>query len=95
MLQRPREERPRRRDPLQFGPVIAEADDQGSGTGFAERLEEDVDALVVEQLSEVENGRLIALEPGGEALGVPFVGKPFLRVAGVRRVATGFFEQRR
>src|SRR5204862_740270 len=51
-------------------------------------------ALVVEQLSEVEDGRLVALEPGGEPLGVSFVGKPLLRVARVRRVAAGFFEQR-
>src|SRR5436190_7112837 len=84
VLQRPSEERPRGRDPLELGAVVAEADDDGAAPAFTESFEQDVDALVVEQLAEVENGRLVALEPGREPLCVALVGKPLLRVAGVR-----------
>ncbi len=52
-----------------------------------------MDALVVEQLPEVDDGRLVALEEGGQALGVALVGEPLVRVAGVGRVAAGLVEQ--
>jgi hypothetical protein len=93
VLQRSSEERPWGRDPLELGAVVAEADDDGAAPAFTESFEQDVDALVVEQLAEVENGRLVALEPGREALGVALVGKPLLRVAGVRRIAARLVEQ--
>src|SRR5262249_59919711 len=79
------EKQSRRGDPLELGAGVAEADDHGAGAGLTQRLEEHVDALVVEELSEVENGRLVGCEPGGEPIGVAFVGKTLLRVARVRR----------
>ena len=93
VLQRSGEERSRRSDSLELGPVVAEADDHGPAPGLAKSLEQDVDALVVEQLSEVENGRLVALEPGLEPLGVALVGEPLFRVGGIRWVAARLLEQ--
>ena len=52
-----------------------------------------MDALVVEELAEVENSRLCALEPGCQPVGVALVGEPLCRVGGVRRIATGLVEQ--
>src|SRR5439155_26076293 len=87
VLQRSREERSRRSDPLELGPVVPEADDNGAAPGLAERLEQNVDALVVEQLAEVDTGRLVALEPGREPLRAALGGQPLFRVPGVPRIA--------
>ncbi len=62
VLQGAREQRPRRRGRLELRPVVAEADDHGAGVEALERLEEDVDALVVEELAEVDDRRLVAGE---------------------------------
>src|SRR5919201_1683637 len=95
VLQRPGEQGSRRRDPLQLVAVVAEADDDRSRLrlDFGQRVEEDVDAFVVQQLAEVENGRLVALEPGLEPLGVSLVREAFLGIAGVGRVAARLLEQ--
>ena len=48
------------RQPLELLAVVAEADDHRAGVELLQRLEQQVDALVVEQLPEVEDGRLVA-----------------------------------
>src|SRR5919204_3641684 len=80
VLERPSEERPPGSHPLQLLAVVAEADDQSPclRPSLTQRIEEDVDALVVEKLSKVEDGRLVTSEPGMEALRVPVVGQPLL-----------------
>src|SRR2546430_12642233 len=85
VLESTREERPRRSELLQALAVVAEADDQRAGLDPAERLEQEVDALVVEQLSEVEDGRLLRGEERLEPLRVTLVGKPLGEVPRVRR----------
>ena len=61
-------------EPLELGAVVAEADDHGPRVDLAERLEQDVDALVAEELPEVEDRRLVGGEERLEPLGVPLVG---------------------
>ena len=61
------------RELLELLAVVAEADDHRAGIELAQRLEQNVDALVVEQLPEVDDGRFVAGEELGEALGVPLV----------------------
>src|SRR5918994_3721321 len=85
VLERAGEERPRWRSSLELLAVVAEADDHGAGVEALERLEEDVDALVVEELAEVDDGRLVVGEELFEAFGVALVGLPLLRVPRVRR----------
>ena len=58
---------------LELLAVVAEADDHRARVHVAQRLEQNVDALVVEQLPEVDDGRLVAGEERRQALGVPFV----------------------
>ena len=95
VLERAGEERARRRDPLELVAVVAEADDQGPHVAeLPQGVEEDVNALVVEQLPEVEDGRPVAREPLREPFGVALVGNPLVRVTGVRRIAAELVEQR-
>ena len=61
VLERAGEERPRRRDPLELAPVVAEPDDDDARVHPAHRLEQHVDALVVEELPEVED---VGASPG-------------------------------
>src|SRR5436190_23561221 len=75
VLQRAREERSRRGDLLQRGAVVAEADDHRTRIEVAESFEQQVDALVADQLAEVEDRGLVAREELGEALGVSAVGE--------------------
>ena len=93
VLERAGEERARPAEQLELVAVVAEADDDGARAHVAQRLEQDVDALVVEQLPEVDDGRLVAGEELGQALGVPLVRQPLARVAGIRRVAPRLGEQ--
>ena len=93
VLERAGEERPRRCDSLELGAVVAEADDDGARAGLAEGIEKEMDTLVVEELAEVENGRLVTLEPGREPLGIAFIRQPLFGVRGVRRVAAGLLQQ--
>ena len=93
VLERAGEERPLRRERLESRAVVAEADDDSPSVETVERFEQEVDALVVEQLAEVENSGPVAgeepLEPGGVAL----VGEPLVRVTGIWRIAATLVEQ--
>ena len=97
VLERPREQRPQ---PvldcmrLETGALRAEADDDDPRTESVERVEQDVDALLLDQLPEVDDRRGIPGEERGEPFGVPLVGQPLLAVAGVRRIVPGFCEER-
>ena len=93
VLERAGEERARAGRLLQRLPVVAEADDHGARVDLLQRLEQDVDALVEEQLPEVDDGRLVAGEEGGEAFGVALVRQPLVRAAGVRRIAPRLLEE--
>ena len=64
VLERAREERSRRGGGFELGAVVAEADDDGACVDPAKRVQQDMDALVVEQLAEVDDGRLVVLEEG-------------------------------
>ena len=74
------------RELLELRPVVAEPDDDGARVEPAQRLEQDLDALVPDQLAVVDDGGTLPGEEGGQLLGVPFVGQPLVRIAGVRRV---------
>ena len=67
-------------------PVVAEADDHRPRVDAAQRLEQDVNALVVEQLPEVDDRGLVSGKEGCEALGVPLVRQALV---GVPRVLAG------
>src|SRR5215213_5502820 len=89
------EERPLRPERLQLRAVVAEADDHRLRLEVVERLEQKVDALVVDELPEVDDRRLLAREEACEALGVAVVGQALVRVARVRRIASRLVEQSR
>ena len=93
VLERAGEERPRAGERLELGPVVAEADDHGAGVDLPQRLEQHMDALVVEELAEIDDGRLVAGQERGEPLRVPLVRQALVCVAGIRRVATRLLEQ--
>jgi len=82
-----------RSHPLELCAVVAEADDHGARVDLAERLEQHVDALVVEELAEVDDRRPVALEERSEAFGVAVVGQTLVRVARVRWVAARLVEE--
>src|SRR4029077_14662732 len=94
MLERAGEERARRRERLELPAGVAEADEQGPRVKAGERVDQNLDALVLDQLSEVDDGRLLEGEEALKAVGVPLVGQPFLEVARVRRIGARFLEQR-
>jgi hypothetical protein len=73
MFERSREERPRRRDRLQLVAVVAEADDHRLRVEAGERLEQQVHALVEDQLAEEHDRRALLREKLGEPLGVALV----------------------
>ena len=89
------EERPRRRGGLELGPVVAEADDHGLRLEPLQRLEQQVDALVPQELPEVDDRRAFGLEEGGETVGVPLVRQALVGVSRVRRVPARLVEQGR
>ena len=74
VLERPREEDV---EPLgqllELGAVVAEADDDRARIDPAQRLEQHLDALVPDQLAEVDDGRPVAGEERREPLGVALV----------------------
>src|SRR5262245_907294 len=86
MPERPGEQRPRRRDALELASVVPEADDDGPRVDSVQRLEQHVDALVVEQLPEVEDDRPVASQELREAPLVALVRQALLAVTRVRRV---------
>ena len=73
VLERAREERALRGQGLELGPVVAEADDHGARVQLAERLEQHVDALVEEELAEVDDRRLVGREERLESVCVRLV----------------------
>jgi hypothetical protein len=73
--------------------VIAEAHDHGPRVDVAERFEEHMHSLVVNELAEVDDGRPAAREEAGQALGVPLIRQPLVRVAGIRRIGPCLCEQ--
>ena len=87
MLERAGEEDVRPSEALELLAVVAEADDHRARVDLAQRLEQDVDALVVEELAEVDDRRLRAGEERGEPLGVAVVGQALVLVPRVRRIA--------
>src|SRR4051812_2972291 len=93
MLERPGEERSLRRLRLESRTVIAEADDESARVELLHRLEQEMHALVLDQLPEVDDGRLVAREELLEAGRVALVGKALVRVAGIRRIAPRLVEQ--
>ena len=95
VLEGPGEERPGRGDELELLPVIAEADDHCARVHAAKRLQQDVDALVVQELAEVDDGRLVRGEEFLEARRVAVVRLPLACVRRVGRVGTRFLQQPR
>jgi hypothetical protein len=93
VLERPGEERAWRSSAFELLAIVAEADYDRARVHIAECFEQHVHALVPEQLSEVEDGRLVVGEEGLEPLGVPLVGKTLVRVARIRRVGTALLDQ--
>src|SRR5205823_11744783 len=94
VLERPGEERADRSERLELLAEVAEADDDGARVETRDRLEHDLDTLVLDQLPEVDDGGPLGGEETGEACGVALVGKPLLAVAGIRRVGPRLLEQR-
>src|SRR6185312_10376729 len=94
VLERPGEERAQRSELLELLTEVAEADDDRARVEAGDRLEQHLDALVLDQLPEVDNRRPFLGEETGEAAGVSLVGKPLLAVAWVRRIGPRFLEQR-
>src|SRR5205085_4643285 len=88
-------ERARGRRRLELAAVVAEADDERARIEAVERLEQDVDALVQEQLAEVDDRRPIEGEERLQALRVPLVGLPLVHLPRVRRVAARLGEELR
>src|SRR6476620_1721623 len=95
VLERPGEERAQRSELLELLTKVAEADDDRARVEAGHRLEQHLDALVLDQLPEVDDGRPLLGEKAGEACGVAPVGKPLLRVTRVRRIGPRLLEQRR
>src|SRR4051812_21413120 len=95
VLERTGEERPLRPERLQLRAVVAEADDHGLHFEIVERLEQKLDALVVDELPEVDDARLRPREELGKALGVPVVRQALVRVVRVRWIASRLVEQLR
>ena len=93
VLERTREERPRRGELLETLPVVPEPDDERTRLDPAHGLEQQVDALVVEELAEVEDGRPLVLEEAGQPVGVALVGQPLVGVARVGRIEPALLEK--
>ena len=80
MLERSGEERAWRRDCLELGAVVAEADDDCAYVEPLQRLEEHLDALVLDELADVHDGRHVARERLLEARRVAGVGMALVAV---------------
>src|SRR4051794_16593342 len=95
MLERPGEEGAERSPRLELLAEVAEADDDGARGEPGDRLEQHLDALVLDQLPEVEDRRPPPVrEEPGEAPEIALVRKPLLAVARIRRIVTRFLEER-
>jgi hypothetical protein len=93
VLERPREEHVSSGHCLKFAAIVAETDDHGPGVDALERLEQQVDALVPDQLAEVEERWILLGEELGEVLGVPLVGQALVGASRVRGVAPRLLDQ--
>ncbi len=82
------------RECLELLAIVAEADDHGTGVEPLESLEQDVNALVQQELPEVDHRRPLAREERGESLGVALIRKTLVRAPGIRRIAPRLLEQR-
>ena len=92
VLERPGEEHPAGSEllgePLELAAVVAEADDHRARVERAERLEQQLDALVLDQLAEVDDGRAWAgARKRASRSAFPSSGRRGPGVAGVRRIA--------
>src|SRR5581483_10149478 len=77
------EERSGRRRRLERPTVVTEADDDGAGVDAVERLEEHLHAFVLDQLAEVDDGRLVTGEELREARRIAGIGMALVAVVGV------------
>ena len=80
---------------LELRPVVAEADDDRSCVHASQRLEEQVDALVVDELAEVHDRGAFVGEEAREPVGIALVGETLVLVAGIRGIVSCLLEQRR
>src|SRR5437763_7609856 len=88
--ERPGEDRSPRRDGLALGAVVAEADDDGPDVEASQRLEENLDPLVLDQLADVDHGWLVARERLLEARRISGIG---MTLVAVLRVVLRLHEQ--
>jgi hypothetical protein len=98
VLERAGEERAhagRIRQRLELPPLGAEADDHGARLDVAERAEQHVDALLLDELAEVDDGRLLSGEERPDAGGVVVIRATFVGVPGVRPVERRLVEKLR
>ena len=98
VLERPGEQHldalgPRQR--LERRALRPEADDHGARVEPAQRPQEHVDALLRDQLPEVDDRRPVVRQESLEAPGVPLVRQALLGVAGIRRIERGLREEGR
>ena len=93
VLERAREEDAAAGPALELDAEVPEPDDDRTRVDPVERLEQKLDALVLDQLPEVDDGGLIAREKGRKPLRVPLVGQSFLPVPWVGRVGAGLGKQ--
>ena len=93
VLELPREQRALRRELLEPLAVVAEADDDRLRVEPVHCLEQQVDALVVQELPEIEHRGLVTGEKALEPCSVALVRQPFVRVARVGWVAAALVEQ--
>ena len=95
VLERAREERVAALgQALELLAVIAEADDHRAGVQAVQRLEQQLDSLVLDQLPEVDDRRPVAGQERPQATVIPLVGKALVLIPWVRRVAPSLVEQR-
>ena len=71
---------------LQLGAVVTEADDHGARIQAAQRLEQDMHALVLDELPVVDDRGPLAGKKPAQAQRIPLVRKSLVHVPGVRRI---------
>ena len=94
MLQRPREEHTRAGSCLELPAVVAKADDHGACVERAQSLEQKLHALVLDQLAEVDDRRLVSrMKNSASRAALPSSGSRSFALPGVRRVTPRLLEQ--
>src|SRR5438552_7030245 len=94
MLERPSEQRPQRSERLELRAEVAETHDDRASLEGGDRLEQDVDSLVLDELPEVDDCGPLVGEEAGEARRVPRVGKALLAVLGIQRIRPRLLDER-